>query len=568
MDIPDEEIVDYFNRLFRNDIHAKGLESLTKSSIKAQYAKYYRESCRAWQEIEKCPDADLSWVSREMQALSLTGRPSLSQSSSRRRSSQSLGQSMTQLSKQSPTRKSTSVRIVIERPRPIQHSAPRGVFKKFPEDMAVCRNRTRKMFGEEVPIIRATDDDLIVRDPVLAAEAHSAVPELLFRFYDDNSQGARTECGFLSGYYSFLTIPPPAPPACSDDRLFATILNHLNKVRFGSELISTTSNLFFAMRLAAKSNANPRICVIRGSAMPSRKVYHAWPYHKRYKDGRMFYNGTYMNPSSHEYLVWASIPHTAILCDFSFADLEQQLLNNPQMSTVFRIMEMRTAKSNTHIQRDFMQAKPELTIGFASALAKIMPQFGVDAMVPGAVIARLVSEMIRGFKIDLNKTSPQRWQMLADGFTFALTDSAEYREDLIRVREAFLSGVRIGLGELNWHLNEAKQAKMLRKASQLGLAVQPRLPGNARVLHQAHGHEIEDEEAETDIEEDVRPGDPGLRRLPDTRSQYSDTIAVLPPDEVASTAGRISRLSEDFIVIDSDDEDEDYDVVDESDQEN
>ncbi|KAI5255179.1 hypothetical protein E4T42_01962 [Aureobasidium subglaciale] len=482
-DIDNDNVASAFNKLFHEELRTRGFtDGLSKSAINAQYSKSYRTSCAAWQLVEASHKSELEWVTKKLRSIDITASPPSAAALPTASTVRSGQPTLLNNRRRHSATTTTSVSVVIDAPRrntiastqpsPRITIASRKVFKRFPEDL-ISTNRTRTMFGEQVPIIRATDEDLIVNNPITSEEAHSAVPELLFRFYDDDSQGCRTKDGFLSGYYAYLTVPPPSPPPCTDDRLFATILHHLNKVRFSSELISTTSNLFFALRLAAKSNANPRICIIRGSAIPQSKIYHALPFHQRYKAERMFYNGTYMNPSSHEYLIWATLSHTAILADFSFLDFEATLARNPMMEYVFRIQEMKTKKGNTHILKIFEKEKLGLSMGIVDGLARMMPQLGIAAGAPGAVIARFVSEIIRGFKIDLLKTTPQRWQMLAGAFAYAMTDQAKYRNVdeawLVRIQEAFLSGARTGIGELNWHLNAQKQTRMLSKSVQLGL---------------------------------------------------------------------------------------------------
>ncbi|THZ12043.1 hypothetical protein D6C91_08793 [Aureobasidium pullulans] len=483
----DEEIATIFNKLFEKDLRRIGLDGLTRSIVHSQLSKHYRRSCREWQAVEACGEAELTWVLQELNSLDVV----------------------------SPSRNpSTSVSVVIERPRPLPKvalpvTAERNVFIRFPEDVAISANRTRTVYGQQIPIIRATDQDLIISDPITAIEAHSAVPELLFRFYDDQSQGVRTEEGFVSSYYMASTIAPPAPPPCTDDRLFSTILNHLNKNRFSSELISTTSDFFFALRLAAKSNANSRISIIRGSMMDPRKTYHAWPYHRRFMNERMFLNGTYRNPSSHEYLVWATLPHTAILFDFSFVDLERHLIGNPSVAAMFRINEMRERRSKKRLQQRFKDDDLRLSLSMIEGLAQLMLYFGINTLSPGAVIARLTSEIIRGFGINLQTKIPKRWEMLAGAFGYALSDDGTLVDEhyLSVVEQAFISGVRTGIGELNWHLDPEKQARMMRKSVQLGLGgVQPMMVEEATTSNAQRvvksNHQAPDEEAETDIEEE------------------------------------------------------------------
>ncbi|KAI5204501.1 hypothetical protein E4T39_03525 [Aureobasidium subglaciale] len=294
--------------------------------------------------------------------------------------------------------------------------------------------------------------------------------------------------------------------------MFASVLCHLNKDETASELISTSSNLFFVMRLAAKSMANPRIYVLRGSVLPSRKIYHLWPYHKRFVAEKLYYNGKYRNPSSHEYAIWATIPRTAILYNFALKDLERHLVGNPHMASIFRMSEMHTKRGNTSISKGFKKDKLELSIAMVLGIAQLMPEFGIVITSPAAIIARLVSEIIRGFALDLQRTTPERWEMLAGAFAYALSEgiegSAFGQQHLIRAKEAFLSGARTGIGELNWHLNAKKQTKMKRKCLRLGLGVsQQTVPRATEQRQQAielatYEHELLEEEDEDFDEED------------------------------------------------------------------
>lgn len=484
----DQEITSTFNQMFKRDIQAKGLYELPKKTLVSQYSKSYRTSCQAWQEVEAAQDTELEWIYQELNTLNIE-TPISSKLASQARSMPSTPPTSPPLRVQkstvrarkpaNQTRKPSQLVSVVVNTRkklPVVTSTrpSRNIFKQSPRSL-VSAERTRTIGGEQVPIIRATDQDLVVKHPVTQAEAHSAVPELLFRFYDDDSQGVRTRDGEISGRHAYLPCGPPSPPSCGDDRMFAAVLCHLNTDESASELISTTSNLFFAMRLAAKSNANPRIYVIRGSAMPYQKVFHLWPYHLRFKAERLYYNGKYMNPSSHEYAVWATIPRTAIIYNFAFADLERHLVGNPYMASIFRVDDLRTGKSNPHIQDGFKKDKLEFSLAMVDGIARLMPTFGITVTSPAPVIARLLSEIIRGFVVDLPKTSPKQWDILGGAFAYALSSYAKQTHvteaNFVRAKEAFLSGARTGLGELNWHLNPQKQARMVKKGGLLGLGV-------------------------------------------------------------------------------------------------
>ncbi|KAI4847238.1 hypothetical protein E4T44_04626 [Aureobasidium sp. EXF-8845] len=403
----------------------------------------------------------------------------------------------------------------------------RQILKKSPR-ASITAERTRTISGQQVPIIRATDSDLVVHDPVTPAEAHSAVPELLFRFYDDHSQGVRTQDGEICGRYAYQSCRPPSPLPCGDDGLFVSTLSHLNQDETGSELISTTSNLFFAMRLAAKSNANPHIYVIRGSAMPRQKIYHLKPYHKRFKKEKLFIGAKYRNPSSHEYALWATLPRTAIICNFAFADLERHLIGNPYMASIFRIHEMRTRKGKGTIIKGFKEDKLHLTLAAIEAIAKLMPQFGIKVTTSAPVIAKLILELIRGFVIDLPKTTPAQWDILGGAFAYALSYYANQTDvtdmDLIRAKEAFLSGARNGCGEINWHLDPKKQVRMIKKGLSLGLGVN-----------------------QTEVD---------TVRL-DSARRFQENVARFAYNEKDMEPGQDTMMDEDDTLVDDDDDSED-----------
>lgn len=460
----DDQITFTFNQLFRREIQARGFPNgLTKTTIKAQFNKSYRTSCAAWQKVETSQDVELEWVSREMERLNITGSPLSSPISTPPRA---------QKPAQNPKPRQL-VGVVIEARKQTSALVSRNILRS-PRTM-ITADRTRAISGNQVPIIRATDPDLVVKNPVTPSEAHSPVPELLFRCYDKKSQGVRRPEGEICGRYAYQPCGPPSPLPCDDDRMFVSALSHLNEDETASELISTTSNLFWALRKAAKSYADPHIYVIRGGALPRKKVFHLWPYHLRFKALRLYFDGKYRNPASHEYAIWATIPRDAIIYEFAFTDLERHLLGNPYMATVFRIDEMRTEKGNTHIRRDFKKDKLDFTLATIEGIARLMPQFGIKITTAPPVIARLISEIIRSFELDLPRTSPTQWEILGGAFAYALSVHSKptcgSETSLLEAKEAFLTGVRTGLGELNWHLNPVKQAKMIKKGLSLGLGV-------------------------------------------------------------------------------------------------
>jgi hypothetical protein len=152
----DDQITFTFNQMFRNEIQSRGFSNgLNKTSIKAQFNRTYRTSCQAWQEVEASQDVELEWVSREMERLDITGSPPTSPISSPLR-----------VQKPAQTRKPSQLVAVVIDSRPQTSSiATRNIFKQSPRSM-VTHERTRTIGGEQVPIIRATDRNLVVKNPI------------------------------------------------------------------------------------------------------------------------------------------------------------------------------------------------------------------------------------------------------------------------------------------------------------------------------------------------------------------------------------------------------------------
>jgi hypothetical protein len=655
-----QDIAKVFNKIYSEDCISAGYQDgITPRTLNTQWQEHRKPACKPWQEVLASIEAELEISRAEVQECLDRNPPSTPASRQRppngrwgtstantrvqtfdaHETTCSTGASVTATHDEdtinvatepltppvSPTlqvqeladltlKPAQEVSVVADnltQPSLVTSTRPvRKIFNKSPRTM-ITAERTRTISGQQVSIIRATDPDLVVENPVTPAEAHSPVPELLFRFYDDHTQGVRTRDGEICGRYAYQPCGPPSPVHCSDDRLFVSALSHLNEEETASELISTTSNFFFAMRLAAKSDANPHIYVIRGSAMPKRKIFHLWPYHKKFKKLRLYYGGKYRNPSSHEYALWATLPRDAIIYDFALADLERHLIGNLYMSSIFRIYEMRTGKSNKKIRDGFADDKLDLTLASIDGIAKLMPQFGITVTSPAPFIARLISEIIRGFAIELPKNTPAQWNMLGGAFAYALSYYANQTHlaetDLVRAKEAFLSGVRSGLGELNWHLSPEKQNRMIKKGLSLGLGVNQievdteRLESNKRfrrniarfsygeknveldpdmimdeddtLINEDDDNDDEDEEEEDDDEDDdtlVQSTDQeAVTREHNENEEAATDIEVIavkaPPESQHSQVSVVieasqpsNRVNEAIIISDSSDDDEDY----------
>jgi hypothetical protein len=535
--LPKKNLVRIFNTIYREDCVLAGYEEgISQQTLSSQWQEHRKTSNKSWQKVLACSDEELESSRRKMEECLANDLPHVESTPTARQWRTSTRNTRVQTfdvqntpSSSSPaaaTEHGESITVAIEPLTPTpsisnettrltdqtpnhpslssesgfpQEQTRRKAVSTFKTRSIVSKKdkcpiydeetRTRIVDGEHVPLAKATDKYLVVPRRIRPEEAHSPVPGLLFRTYDDDTQGVRGSKagGELAGKFVHLTCPAPEPLPCGNSCLFTTIVNHINYVKSSSEVISTTSNLFFAMTRAAKSTANPRIKVICSSLLHKEAIYHARPYHWRIKGKRWFFAGKWNNSTYHEYLIWAKIPQTAVLCDFSFADLERHLIGNPSMQQGLRINSLRSGDSNTNLTNQFKKENLILSFPMVEGLAKFLRHFSIDVRTPRTIIARLVSETMRGFVIGLPETTALRWDMLAEAFTFALTAHEPMtnvsEETLFGVKEAFKLGLCTSLGDINWHLNAKKKRSMLMRGTRKGLDVRMVLADEIPIKH-------------------------------------------------------------------------------------
>ncbi|KAG9693491.1 hypothetical protein KCU95_g7097, partial [Aureobasidium melanogenum] len=230
----------------------------------------------------------------------------------------------------------------------------------------------------------------------------------------------------------------------------------------------------------------------------------------------------------------------------------------------------------------------DLSLAMVDGIARLMPRFGITVTSPAPVIARLLSEIIRGFVVNLPKTSPTQWDILGGAFAYALSSYAKQTNvaeiHLLRAKEAFLSGARTGLGELNWHLNPQKQARMVKKGVMLGLGVgiesvidPARLEATrniqktvARFIYKGkeHGEDTTMDEDHTLVEDTTAVGDEDtlVENDEDSETDIEEHIAIENPCSQRrrrislprETTRRSSKKAiETYVILDPSD-DEDY----------
>lgn len=314
--------------------------------------------------------------------------------------------------------------------------------------------------------------------PVSKEQAHPPLPALLYRTYSEkNTIGINGPRGFVAGCFQSNNDNLPPPPRHDDPRMMADVENHLNRNRFSSPFISVAADLFWVVRLAIRyaleGAKHVRISLINAEAIGADRAYFVPPYHEQLFNKRAFTNGAQRYRGTQERLVWAEIPPRAIVLDLSLREVYEHVSANAVMASAIQLDYIgRKGVSVANIRRQLKQAPCVMGLELAAGIARLLLSFGIGAThTPAPMIAKLVSDIVRGWEITLQKDSPARWKRLAAAFAYALTDVEREVDDarLGALETAFLCGLRSGLGKPNWQYSPELTGELQRKAARLGL---------------------------------------------------------------------------------------------------
>ncbi|GAB7353640.1 hypothetical protein MBLNU459_g4052t2 [Dothideomycetes sp. NU459] len=315
--------------------------------------------------------------------------------------------------------------------------------------------------------------------PVTAEEAHPPLPALLYRYSDEKSYGVNDSQGFVASALAYIQGGCPPPPSAEDPNIFWFFENHLNRNPVSSPFISVSFSLFWVVRQALKQAAKGvrcgRITIINAQvAGAGNRAFFVPPFHQQLKNKKVFTRYAWTYRGSHEFVIWGAIPANAILCNMSLQDLEARVSRLPHVRTAMRfdLLSM-PGIGNTRVRKRLQEHARPLTLDLTVDLARLLLSLGVDATAPPARIAKLVSDFIQGWAINVERDSSARWNRLAAPFAFELNSRNASEAQLRAVEEAFLYGLKSGLGDFNWQASPQKTGVMQRRVARAGLESLP-----------------------------------------------------------------------------------------------
>lgn len=310
-------------------------------------------------------------------------------------------------------------------------------------------------------------------------EAHPPLPVVLFRAYNDASQGSNSSEGFVASHFEDHD-GLPLPPDYSDHDLENTIRKHLSKHEdFKSPFISTSSCLIKVMRRAIKASEKAQdLTSCRISIIDTQKVgqgdviFYARPYRELFRTKGVY---PWRYSAEEEYLVWGGIPREAILADLSLQGLSSFIAEDSVLSRSFD-----TDVSLGKVQkmcRTLKGKQTPLTSELVAGIARLIASLGMEINTSPAIIAKLVCEVIYGWFVVLPVQSADAWLAEAAVFAHSFIDSQDCvvvgHEEMYfaAISEAFLAGATTSTKGWIAHieLNQDHAQDMVDRAVRVGL---------------------------------------------------------------------------------------------------
>nr|OQO21337.1 hypothetical protein B0A51_12399 [Rachicladosporium sp. CCFEE 5018] len=296
------------------------------------------------------------------------------------------------------------------------------------------------------------------------------LPPLLFRYWDNNSQGLNSRDRFVCGRFkNAMTRPRPAPAVADIEwNDFGDHIDHRTKP---TPFISTSSMLVWVVKKAMTAwDAGERsghISVIDTYYLDDRSVYWVPPLHAALAKKRVFRKGGFQYKGSAEHLVWHEITEEAILSTFSIQELMRQA-KTPVLNKFLRLGVLATGTVDKLKVNDRLKGTQLPLSKNVDVLAQMVLFFDLGDADYDKMWC-ICYELIRGWELHIDR---QDWATLATAFTHAVcrrrTEPASL-QDQATLMAAFTSAVQWSLGAANARYKPKEIAKLQRKASRIGL---------------------------------------------------------------------------------------------------
>lgn len=325
------------------------------------------------------------------------------------------------------------------------------------------------------------DTQAPIRD-IPDSELHPPLSGLMFRWWNNDSHGVNSASYFVAGLFRHNNIP--SEPPSRDDLPWTAFESHINQHPVATPFVSVTNQAVRVLRIAmlerlakedGQQKADPgHVTVLNASALDPRTVFHAKPmFDAARRKWRPWTEGVFRYGSSHEFLIWHEIPASAIVHTFSMSAFRKETEGVLSL-TMLRdpIDRMRASLKNCGLK---------LTLESVKQITRIVPLFGLGIDSPIGHIQHLITDLVRGWEVQIDSLSSEAWLELADCFVTEVCQASNpnmtiqdfallHRQGTVQsLRAAFIYGIRGSRGKLNTLLDPSLSDDFMKRAARKGL---------------------------------------------------------------------------------------------------
>ena len=267
--------------------------------------------------------------------------------------------------------------------------------------------------------------------PILGQIDKLPRPQLVFRFYNQNSSGVNGPTGMRAGLFQNSREKLPPPPDIDSEAFRKEAAKHFSWIREPTPFISTYESILPVLHRGLLSSMDASIAVIdlhtvsRSQRRDQSKVYVAA--HLIQRLGLRQEAHGYRAIS--EWLVWGMIHEEAIVATFKIKDLRTFLAGSPDVRNVLRFPEIENSR-NANEYREKLEGNFN-QVGRASG--RVVGKFLNFIALPEFYIQKAASKISRDWHLGGNKSIP-------------------------RLR-SYLGGVQLGLQQAKKDIRTSTQAK-------------------------------------------------------------------------------------------------------------
>lgn len=255
-------------------------------------------------------------------------------------------------------------------------------------------------------------------------------PQIVFRFYNDNSSGTNGPTGMRAGLFQDSRAKVASPPGIDSEAFRKEAAKHFSWTREPTPFISTYKSILPVLHRALLSTIEASIAVIDLQTVGKQGN------HSKVYDGAHIMKRLGLRQEAHgyraisEWLVWGMIEKDAIVATFSIKHLRKFLAGSPDVCIVLRFPAIESSK-NAKEYREKLEGNAN-QVGRASG--RVVGKYLAFTGIPPSYIEKAAKKIARDWQLTGNGSVP-RLRRYMEGVQLGLRETGERRSTKAKAKQ-------------------------------------------------------------------------------------------------------------------------------------